>query len=160
MRSPRPQLCDRARQWVSLRADGELSELEGALLDAHLARCAACGEFVDDLGRITTVLRSVALERPSREVVVPRAPRTRRVRVLQTAVAAALVVVAAALGSVLNLASRSGRAARRRRRRSGTRPWSPSSTLADELRQLRRAALIGLQRQPIPRNLAIPGESV
>ena len=30
------QLCARARFWASLRIDGELSELEGALLDAHL----------------------------------------------------------------------------------------------------------------------------
>jgi predicted anti-sigma-YlaC factor YlaD len=39
------QLCARARFWVSLRIDGELSQLEGALLDAHLVRCPDCREF-------------------------------------------------------------------------------------------------------------------
>ena len=34
--------CDRAREWVSLELDGELSELGAARLDAHLVRCAAC----------------------------------------------------------------------------------------------------------------------
>jgi predicted anti-sigma-YlaC factor YlaD len=158
MRSPRPQLCDRARQWASLRADGELSELEGALLDAHLGRCAACEEFVADLGAITTALRSVALEPPSRQVVVARVPRTRRVRVLQTAVAAALVIVAAGLGSVLNLASRSSSD---RPAQTALRHTSMVAVVdsADELRRLRRAVLME-SGKTIPRNLAIPGESV
>ena len=159
MRSPRPQLCDRARQWVSLRADGELSELEGALLDAHLGRCSACGEFADDLDGITTALRSVVLERPPTPVVVLRVPRRRRVRVLQTAVAAALVLVAAALGSVLNLASRSDA---QRPTPTALRHTSMVAVVdtADELRKLRRAALLGSGGSPIPRNLSIPGESV
>src|SRR4051812_34717994 len=159
MRSPRPQLCDRARQWMSLRADGELSELEGALLDAHLGRCSACATFADDLGAVTTALRSAALERPSTPVVVLRVPRRRRVRVLQTAVAAALVVVAAGLGSILNLASRSDA-----QRPAGTALRHTSMVAvvdtADELRKLRRAALLGSGAAPIPRNLSIPGESV
>jgi len=37
----RSATCDRARAWISLRSDGELSEFECALLDAHLGRCAA-----------------------------------------------------------------------------------------------------------------------
>ena len=32
----RPHMCERAREWGSLRLDGELSELERVLLDAHL----------------------------------------------------------------------------------------------------------------------------
>lgn len=39
------ELCARTRFWVSLRIDGELSQLEGALLDAHLGRCPECREF-------------------------------------------------------------------------------------------------------------------
>ena len=37
-----PRNCDRARAWVSLRLDDEISELEERLLEAHLGRCAAC----------------------------------------------------------------------------------------------------------------------
>ena len=48
MQTPGGQLCARARFWVSLRVDGELSELEGALLDAHLARVFA---FLDETGQ-------------------------------------------------------------------------------------------------------------
>ena len=39
------QTCDRAREWSSLRLDGELSELESALLEAHLKHCTACAAF-------------------------------------------------------------------------------------------------------------------
>ena len=41
-------MCERAREWASLRLDGELSELERALLDAHTRNCAACAEYVAD----------------------------------------------------------------------------------------------------------------
>ena len=33
--TPQSSRCERARFWASLRADGELSELESALLHAH-----------------------------------------------------------------------------------------------------------------------------
>ena len=35
-------LCERSREWISLRLDGELSELAEKMLESHLARCAAC----------------------------------------------------------------------------------------------------------------------
>ena len=53
------QLCERARQWASLRLDGELSELENALLDAHLGRCQACSGFVREAESIAAALGSV-----------------------------------------------------------------------------------------------------
>jgi predicted anti-sigma-YlaC factor YlaD len=37
--------CDHARARVSLALDGELSQVEQALLRAHVGRCAACAEF-------------------------------------------------------------------------------------------------------------------
>ena len=63
------QLCARARFWASLRVDGELSELEGALLDAHLGRCADCsayaagvtGTTVSPGGTTTVGARNVAV---------------------------------------------------------------------------------------------------
>src|SRR5881392_2971035 len=67
----RPQMCDRAREWASLRLDGELSELERALLDAHTQNCAACAEYVEDLGEFTTLMRSAELEQLSRPTVLP-----------------------------------------------------------------------------------------
>jgi anti-sigma factor RsiW len=55
--------CERARFWASLRLDGELSELEGASLDVHLARCAACQTVVADFGASTRALRFATFER-------------------------------------------------------------------------------------------------
>src|SRR5215468_9567512 len=70
------QLCARARFWVSLRVDGELSELEGALLDAHLGRCADCAEFATGAAVSTDWLRSARLDRPAPfTVAIPKAPR-------------------------------------------------------------------------------------
>jgi anti-sigma factor RsiW len=60
--------CDRARQAVSLRLDGELSQLERALLERHLDRCSACAVFADDASALTRELRAappVRLERPT-----------------------------------------------------------------------------------------------
>ena len=43
-------LCHRSREWISLRLDGELSELAEKMLESHLARCAACRTFESDVG--------------------------------------------------------------------------------------------------------------
>jgi len=59
-------ICERARSWISLREDDELSEFECALLDAHLARCAACAEFAADVSSTTLTLRAQPLETLSR----------------------------------------------------------------------------------------------
>ena len=57
-----PHNCDRARAWVSMRLDDEISELEDALLDAHLRRCPACREFEDSVRSAVVVLRTQPLE--------------------------------------------------------------------------------------------------
>ena len=51
---PRPSLpCERAREWASLRLDGELSQFESAMLESHLARCAACQAVVSETEAIS-----------------------------------------------------------------------------------------------------------
>jgi predicted anti-sigma-YlaC factor YlaD len=64
-------MCERAREWASLRLDGELSELERALLDAHTRNCAACAEYVDDIGAFTTAIRSAELVQLPQPVALP-----------------------------------------------------------------------------------------
>ena len=64
-------MCERAREWASLRLDGELSELERALLDAHTRNCAACAEYVDEIGAFTMAIRSAELEQLPRPVALP-----------------------------------------------------------------------------------------
>lgn len=53
--------CARTRYRVSLRIDGELPQLEAALLDAHLRRCAACTEFATGAELTAHSLRPEAL---------------------------------------------------------------------------------------------------
>jgi predicted anti-sigma-YlaC factor YlaD len=64
-------MCERAREWASLRLDDELSELERALLDAHTRKCSACAEYVDEIAAFTVALRSAELEQLPRPVVLP-----------------------------------------------------------------------------------------
>jgi hypothetical protein len=93
--SSRDGRCERARQWASLRIDGELSELEDALLEQHLEGCAACSGFAARLAATAEAVRAVPLERP--EISYPRFERPvirlpvgRRVAIVAVAAAAAL----------------------------------------------------------------------
>src|SRR5262245_41529743 len=96
---PRPSLpCERAREWASLRLDGELSQLESAMLESHLARCAACSEAVSQTEAFTTALRTSPLEALRRPIAIPRAAAA--MRAARVTAAAAVMLVAAGLGSV------------------------------------------------------------
>ena len=90
--------CDRARQWSSLRLDGELSELESVLLDKHLETCGACLSFDRRLHTATTTLRLTPPEPPRTPIELPERPVAFPVRrrLVIAAIAAAL-----ALGSVV-----------------------------------------------------------
>ncbi len=151
------QLCERAREWSSLRLDGELSELEQALLDAHLSRCGDCRAFAAEAAAFTLQLRSVEPEQLTAPIALPRRA-TGALRSLQTGVAAAMVIAAAALGSALGVLERSHSSGQT------TLPARVSTIVlednANTLRSLRRDSLIQQGRGPIPRSLRIPGESV
>ena len=86
--------CDRAREWVSLRLDGELSPLEDELLARHLGGCEACRAYEADVRWATDVIRLTPQERPSRRVRVPVDGR-RRVSGPRIAAAAAAAALAA-----------------------------------------------------------------
>jgi predicted anti-sigma-YlaC factor YlaD len=136
--------CVRAREHISLRLDGELSEFERALLGAHLARCEACRRFESDVRAVTERLRAEPLEPLSRPIVI--APRRRRIavnRVLQGAAAAA-AVVAVGFGAMLGLAtSTAPDSIRTRDARSGL-PLDGNDTLlrAMRVKAMRPAPLI------------------
>jgi hypothetical protein len=91
--------CERARSWASLGLDGELSQVEQALLRAHVGRCAACAEFASDLDGLTQEIRTAPLERPP-VAGTPVHRRSSGMRVLQLGAAAAAIVIAAGLGSL------------------------------------------------------------
>jgi anti-sigma factor RsiW len=135
----RPHLCERARVWASLRVDGELSELEAALLGAHLERCAECRSFARGVDTVARGLRRVRLERPAPlAVAVPR--RRSTVRMLQFVAATAAVVAA---GAAAALSGPSNPAP------SAVKPVAMVAAVEspDRLRELRRPALIQ-QRKP------------
>jgi anti-sigma factor RsiW len=93
-------VCRRVREQVSLQLDNELSELERRMLDAHLARCAECAAYADDVRLFTRELREAPLLAPERPVVVTRRGRDVAAR-LQIGVAAALAFAALGLGTQL-----------------------------------------------------------
>jgi predicted anti-sigma-YlaC factor YlaD len=144
-------LCERARSWASLRADGELSELESALLDAHLGRCLSCGAFAHRTEGIAAALRAAPLERPALFEVRARPARRTGLRALQ--VVAAVAVVAGA-GVVAVVTGPSGRPAAAKPVAMVAGVDSP-----DRLRELRRPALVE-QGRIIPRNKQLPGDAV
>lgn len=101
MRNPSEggRLCERARQWASLRLDGELSHLEQALLDAHLRRCAGCREFERAASALSSYLRQSPVEQLERPVRLP--VRQRVVTPLRLGAAAAAAVTVIAVSSML-----------------------------------------------------------
>jgi hypothetical protein len=139
-------LCERARFWTSLRLDGELSELEGALLDAHLARCAGCRAVADGFDASTLALRSAPLERLAPVAVAVASRRSPR-RLLATVTVAAVLVLAVIAGGIA---------------RGLGSPSSPvpqvvatvaSFETPDQLRSLRRSALLNTRQ--LPRDVAV-----
>jgi hypothetical protein len=99
-----PEVCNRTRQHVSLRLDTEVSELEEALVAAHLRRCAACSAFAVDLEALTETLRAAPLAEPSVRFQLPRRPARFGVARAGTA-AAATITAAIAVGGVVGLHS-------------------------------------------------------
>jgi predicted anti-sigma-YlaC factor YlaD len=93
------QRCDRIREWISLSTDGELSRIEHALVDRHLAGCAECTSFAADVESFTMVLRTAPLEPLAEPIVLPRRTRV-SFRSFQVAAAAAVAVVAVGVASL------------------------------------------------------------
>jgi anti-sigma factor RsiW len=91
--------CERARQWSSLRLDGELSELEGALLEKHLETCGSCVSFDERLTATALSLRMTPPEPPRVGFQIPK--RTRVSFPASRRVAVAAIAAALALGSLV-----------------------------------------------------------
>jgi len=89
-----PTECTRAREAASARLDGELSELELAQLDVHLATCAQCAEYAVLIAATAERLRSAELAQPVETIVLPR--RRHGFRLVPAAAAAAAVAAIAA----------------------------------------------------------------
>ena len=93
------QTCDRVRELVSASLDGELSELEGALLEKHLETCGSCMAFDGRLTATALSLRTAPPEPPRIRFQIPK--RTRVSFPASRRVAVAAIAAALALGSLV-----------------------------------------------------------
>jgi predicted anti-sigma-YlaC factor YlaD len=91
--------CERAREWLSLSLDGELSRFERALVDRHLSTCAECAAFGAELAAFTERVRATPLEPLTHPIAVPWR-RTRPALRPARAAVAALAVVAVGIGTL------------------------------------------------------------
>jgi Putative zinc-finger len=97
----RPVLCDRSREWISLRLDDEISQFEHVLLRSHMLICSDCRRFAYDVNWQTNAVRQAPLESLGRAIKIPRHGWTRRaieIGTAATAAAAAAVALAVGLG--------------------------------------------------------------
>ena len=129
--------CERMRGYVSASLDRELSEVEDAIVDAHLAWCMDCRAYAADAASTARVLRETPLEELNFPIVLP-GRRIAVARRLQVAAVAAAIAVAVGVGASLghspgqagsSSASTAGAASR----------WSTEA----ELKMLHRASLRG-----------------
>lgn len=95
--------CSRSREWICQQLDAELSELERALLHAHLDGCAECRSFRTDTVALTAALRSAPLEPLPFPVALPFRRRASRLLVGSAAASAAAAVVG--IGTLLSVLS-------------------------------------------------------
>jgi predicted anti-sigma-YlaC factor YlaD len=99
----RDRSCRRAREWVSLRLDGELSELERLLLRRHLSRCDECRAMAVRVEQAAELMRTAPLERPDRRVAEAMpAPSHPRIR-YRIVAAAAVIAVGVGIGTVVGI---------------------------------------------------------
>jgi anti-sigma factor RsiW len=88
------------RMHVSASLDGELSEVERAALDAHLASCARCRAYAAGAAETARLLRAAPLEALDFPVALP-SRRLAVARRLQVAAAAAALAVTVGLGALV-----------------------------------------------------------
>lgn len=139
---PQPDACDRARGWVSLRLDDEISELEQALLESHLRRCAACTEFEASIRGAVLALRARPLERMEQPIAVVG---RRRAHFRPGTVAGVAAVMAAVVGVSTVLSTQAAK-----RPTSHVPTPTPVASVADDqdLKQLRNLRVIQLGGLP------------
>ena len=110
MRRMRTLTCEREREWISLALDGELSDFEHVMMAAHLARCAGCRAYAEDVRAFTTSLRSAPPERLEAPIwlgVPARSLRAARLRLRLVPVASAAAAVMAAFVAVTSVPEQS-----------------------------------------------------
>jgi predicted anti-sigma-YlaC factor YlaD len=133
-----------------MRLDGELSELEGALLDRHLESCPACLAFDSRLRSAARTLRVTPVESPAHPIAIPSQPRRRLPVPSGRRVAVVAIAAALALGSLVGSQLH--------------RPASSPKTQVPQVAQLTRSDMNQLRQLPRGKHIApaqpahIPGQ--
>ena len=134
--------CDRIRELISASTDRELSQLDGARVQAHLTACSSCRSFAAAAAEVSRLIRATPLEPLAVPIVLPG----RRLAVagkLQAAAAAAAVVATIGLSAAVATMSSSPRP----QVRNSAQP-SKLRFPEQELRMLQRAS----QPRTLPAN--------
>jgi predicted anti-sigma-YlaC factor YlaD len=99
--------CERMRGVISASLDGEVSEVERATADGHLADCGACRAYAASLAETSRMLRATPLEELSFPIVLP-SHRLRLARTMQLGSAAAAVAATVFLSITLGTSPNGG----------------------------------------------------
>jgi predicted anti-sigma-YlaC factor YlaD len=124
------------REYVSASVDGELSEVEGAMVESHLARCTTCRAYAAETAETARMLRAAPLEELTFPIVLP-GRRLAVARKLQVAAAAAAVAVAVGIGASVGTGHGPGQNPTASTASAVGFRWSTEA----ELRMLHRASL-------------------
>ena len=127
-------MCDQVRELVSASLDHELSELNAARVQSHLAVCAACRTYAAGAAEASRLLRQTPLEEMSVPIVVP-GRRLAVARKLQVAAAAAALAVTVGLSAAVATISSSPRSPARANAKAAKLRFPEQ-----ELRMLERAS--------------------
>jgi predicted anti-sigma-YlaC factor YlaD len=93
--------CDHIRELCSAAVDGELSELDDARVQSHVAVCAGCRAFAATAAQTSRLVRETPLDELNIRIVMP-SRRLAIARRLQVASAAAAVVATVGLSAVVS----------------------------------------------------------
>jgi anti-sigma factor RsiW len=95
-----PSDCERTHGYVSASVDGELSEVEGMLLEGHLAACESCRGYAASVAQTARLLRRAPLEELGFAIVLP-SPHLAVARKLQVGAVAAALALTFGLSAVI-----------------------------------------------------------
>jgi predicted anti-sigma-YlaC factor YlaD len=129
--------CERVRGLISASLDGEVSEVEQATADAHLAVCAECQAYAASLAATSRLLRATPLEELDFPIVLP-SHRLRLARTMQLGAAAAAVAATVFLSVTVGTTQNSGLSPLSASAASGPAAYLQSPEY--ELRMLQRAS--------------------
>jgi predicted anti-sigma-YlaC factor YlaD len=129
--------CERMRSVISASLDGEVSEVERATADLHLAACGACRAYAASLEETSRLLRAAPLEELGFPIVLP-SHRLRLARTMQLGAAAAAVAATVFLSVTVGTTQNSGLSSLSASAANGPAAYLQSPEY--ELRMLQRAS--------------------